>query len=165
MRVEQAAVEKAFASGALTAYPDEVYFFSSDEEAEKIESFFAKTIVTFAQINVVLEQMVQGQIQTISSDEQVFYEFAKHWRKESAEMSSTTEMVMLPPYQSIIGMGPKAVPFIFRELEKEGDNPDNWFWALRYITHANPVKPNERGNRKAMARAWLAWGRQHNARW
>ncbi len=92
-------------------------------------------------------------------DEMRFSYFAAQWREESAIMSSTTEMVMTQSYQAILGMGEKAVPLIFKRLEAEGDQPENWFWALRAITGQNPVAPELRGNRRAMAAAWLDWGR------
>ena len=74
-------------------------------------------------------------------------------------MSSTTEMVMCPSYQRIIGMGEKVVPMILRQLEHEGEQPENWFWALRHITGENPVPPEIRGNRRAMAKVWLDWAK------
>lgn len=70
--------------------------------------------------------------------------------------------MMHPAYQTIIGMGPDAVPFLLRELEM---NPDAWFWALRSITEADPVPLNVRGDVLAMARAWLAWGRNQGYQW
>jgi hypothetical protein len=96
-------------------------------------------------------------------DEMRFSYFAKQWLDESAVMSSTTEMVMTQSYQRILGMGEKAVPLILKRLEAEGDQPENWFWALRSITGQNPVAPELRGNRRAMAAAWLDWGRSRYA--
>ncbi len=59
-------------------------------------------------------------------------------------------------------MGDKAVRPILNQLSKELKNgePDHWFWALRSITGRNPVGEDERGNMRAMAEAWLAWGRE-----
>ena len=54
-------------------------------------------------------------------------------------------------------MGAKALPYIFRELERE---PDQWFWALRAITGANPIKPEQQGRIQEMAAAWIEWGRE-----
>ena len=55
-------------------------------------------------------------------------------------------------YQQIIGMGAEALPFIFRELQKE---PDHWFWALHAITGENPVSKNAAGDLKAMTSTGL----------
>ena len=90
-------------------------------------------------------------------DEQIFHALVEQWHEETGVLSSTTEMVMSPAYQTIMAMGDKAVPFILRQLEREGEQPDNWFWALRHITRNNPVRPEHRGNRRAMAQAWFDW--------
>jgi hypothetical protein len=74
-------------------------------------------------------------------------------------MSSITEAILCPAYQSIIGMGELAVPFILVQLESERDDPDQWFWALKAITGADPVDAGDRGNYANMARAWLQWGK------
>ncbi len=79
------------------------------------------------------------------------------WRNERGARSSITETVAMPAYQKIIGMGEKAVPLILAQLRSEGDEPDQWFWALKAITEANPVKPEDQGNFQKMAQAWLEW--------
>ena len=71
-------------------------------------------------------------------------------------------MTWADAYQSIIGMGPAAVPLLLRELES---NLDNWFWALKAITEADPVPESIRGDGAAMAQAWLAWAKQYGYRW
>lgn len=88
----------------------------------------------------------------------------EEWRKQRGAMSSITAMSMLRPYQQIIGMGPDAVPLILAELRAEGDDPDQWFWALSTIAEANNLTPPEiapahQGDYRAMALAWLDWGR------
>jgi len=67
---------------------------------------------------------------------------------------------MLPSYQSIIGMGEEALPLILAQLKSERDEPDQWFWALRAITGANPVRPEDQGNFAKMAQAWLQWANE-----
>jgi hypothetical protein len=83
------------------------------------------------------------------------------WRQERGAKSSITEAATCPAYQGIIGMGEMAVPFLLTTLESEGDDPDQWFWALRAITGADPVTDEDRGNYIAMSRAWLSWGLQN----
>lgn len=85
-----------------------------------------------------------------------FSDLTKAWKTETRLTSSITEMCMHPAYQSIIGMGPNALPLIFRELERE---PDHWFWALKAITGADPVVPENIGRLDAMTRDWLRWAR------
>ena len=91
-----------------------------------------------------------------------FSALVETWRKEKVFNSSTTELAMHPAYQKIIGMGPDALPLIFRELERQ---PDHWFWALKAITGADPVKPEDRGRIAKMAAAWLNWAKEQGVRW
>ena len=65
---------------------------------------------------------------------------------------------MLPAYQKIIGLGADAVPLILEELKIEGDEPDQWFWALRALAEDNPVAPEDQGDFLKMAQAWIRWG-------
>ncbi len=97
----------------------------------------------------------------VDLQQQVFDLLAEQWQEETGALSSTTEMVMHPAYQTIMTFGDKGVSFILRQLEREGDQPNNWFWALRHMTRANPVPPEHRGNRRAMAKDWLDWARSH----
>lgn len=92
-------------------------------------------------------------------DEQMFSLLVTDWYRERGAKSSTSEIVLCPSYQHIIGLGENALPLIFRQLRKEGDKPDNWFWALHAITSDNPVPEQLRGNRREMAKLWLEWGR------
>jgi hypothetical protein len=90
--------------------------------------------------------------------ERLFARLAEQWREEMAVYSSVTKKALHPAYQRIIGMGPAALPLIFRELERQ---PDHWFWALRAITGENPVRPEDAGNLGKMTGAWLAFAREH----
>ena len=86
-----------------------------------------------------------------------FQNLAKQWRTERGARSSITQMAMMPAYQSIIGMGEDAIQPIILELKAEGDDPDHWFWALRAITGASPLNPEDKGDTLRMARAWIKW--------
>lgn len=86
-----------------------------------------------------------------------FHRLAAEWKEESRFLSNTAQMALLRPYQAIIGMGMPAVPYLLEELNRE---PDQWFWALEAITEENPVSPNDAGNVRQMAKAWIEWGRQ-----
>lgn len=72
-------------------------------------------------------------------------------------LSSSTEKVMHPAYQRIIGLGPAVIPLVLRDLEQQGGH---WFWALRALTGENPVKPEDAGQVRKMTESWLEWGRQ-----
>ena len=86
-----------------------------------------------------------------------FRQLAAQWKEQSRHMSNAAQMAMLKPYQQIIGMGEAAVPLILEELQRE---PDQWFWALEAITQENPVPPESAGKVRAMAEAWVAWGKR-----
>jgi hypothetical protein len=90
----------------------------------------------------------------------VFRQLVDEWRAERGARSSTTEILLSRAYQSIIGLGEKAVPLILAEMESEGDDPDQWFYALQVLTHANPVIEDDEGDFQAMARAWINWARR-----
>ena len=90
-----------------------------------------------------------------------FHGLASEWKKDTALVSSVTQIALHPAYQRIIGMGSAVVPLLLRELERE---PEHWFWALRAITGADPVQPADRGKMKEMAAAWVEWGREHGYR-
>ncbi len=62
---------------------------------------------------------------------------------------------MHPAYQAIIGMGPDAIPMILEELSQ---NSGYWYWALKAISHEDPVAPRDRGSIALMRAAWLNWG-------
>lgn len=87
-----------------------------------------------------------------------FQQLRSEWKVKRGAISSITGMSMLEPYQKIIGMGDDALPLILAQLRSEGDEPDQWFWALKMITGVDPVQPTDQGNFRAMAQAWLAWG-------
>jgi hypothetical protein len=44
-----------------------------------------------------------------------------------------------------------------RDLER---SPDDWFYALRAMTGANPVTAAMAGDVRRMAQAWIHWGHQ-----
>lgn len=91
--------------------------------------------------------------------EHKFRRLVEQWRGETLFISSSTEKMMHPSYQRIIGMGPAVVPLLLRELQERGGH---WFWALRAITEEDPVNPEDVGRVRKMTEAWLQWGKQHN---
>lgn len=87
-----------------------------------------------------------------------FFNLAATWKEEIKLISSITEIALNPSYQEIIGMGTKVIPLILMELQNE---PDYWFWALKAITGADPVGPDQRGDLGQMTQAWLEWGKEN----
>jgi hypothetical protein len=94
-----------------------------------------------------------------------FQQLARDWRSQRGVMSSITEAVLCPAYQSIIGMGASAVPFMLEKLEEEAQDPDQWFWALKAVTGDDPVRDEDRGDFVAMAQSWIEWGRRQGYAW
>jgi len=103
---------------------------------------------------------IQSREKFVPPLEQKFNELAAQWYRETRVLSFIQQKAVHPAYQSIIGMGEKALPFIFREVaEDRGD----WLWALEHITKhlikASPVAGVT--NFKECNRIWLDWGREH----
>ena len=87
-----------------------------------------------------------------------FRELADRWQADTLYLSSTTDIATHPAYQRVIGLGPQALPLILADLARQ---PRQWFWALAAITGEDPVPEADRGRVRAMADAWLAWGREN----
>jgi hypothetical protein len=101
--------------------------------------------------------LATSQARTEQSLKQKFLEHATKWDRETAYLSSTPKMVLHDSYQKIMAMGPDIVPVLLRDLQ---ENRRSWFWALRHLTHANPVPPEDQGNLDKMIAAWVAWGKR-----
>jgi len=80
------------------------------------------------------------------------------WKEAVKFLSDINEICTDFAYLRIIGMGPAALPLIFKELRRE---PDHWFWALKAITNKDPVPEDHRGRMKLMAEDWLRWAEQN----
>lgn len=103
-------------------------------------------------------QYVSGMEAQPRADEVRFQNLAKRWHRETKYLSSDHDIAMNPAYQSIIGMGDRAIPLILQDLQRKTE-PNPWFWALTMITRENPVPPEEAGDMRRMRERWLDWGR------
>lgn len=110
----------------------------------------------------------QGTVTVVSSrlipiptveDAEKFARLANQWREETRALSSDSDIVANFKYHQIMGMGERALPLIFDEMEAHGGR---WFWALRAITGENPVRPEDRGNVRRMTETWLEWARERD---
>jgi len=114
----------------------------------------------------ILEQLLvqlRGEISFRKTDAQLAFEtLASEWKEQVGGSSFVAEKTNHPAYQKIIEMGTVVVPFLLRELEQK---PTHWFEALKTITGANPIQPEQRGRTKQMAQAWLKWGREQGYDW
>ena len=89
------------------------------------------------------------------ADRDRFNQLADQYEIETVFMSNSWHASNHPAYQEIISMGEPAVPLILKRMQAEGGH---WFIALRTITGANPVKPDDRGKIAIMQASWLEWG-------
>ena len=87
-----------------------------------------------------------------------FVRLAMEWERATAGFPRVKDKVNHPSYLKIIDWGDEAVPHILADL-RDREEPRHWFEALRSITGANPVAPEDRGDLAKMAEAWLRWGR------
>ena len=93
---------------------------------------------------------------------ETFLRLATQWKSRRGPGSTAGAMSQDPSYRAILAMGDAAVPLILAELESE---PDHWFAALRVITGANPIRPEDQGDLEKMARSWVEWGRRNGYEW
>ncbi len=92
------------------------------------------------------------------TDREIFNELHEKWREETMAHSSTTIIYTNENYMKIIGMGQKALGFIFEELNKENGH---WFMALRCITRENPADDKSKaGNMEYFRQTWLEWAKK-----
>ena len=92
------------------------------------------------------------------SDRERFQELADQWENETVLMSNSDEAAAHPAHQEIVGMGEAVVPLILERMQSRGGH---WFHALRDITGADPVSPEDRGNVATMQASWLDWGNRN----
>ena len=84
-----------------------------------------------------------------------FNSLAKQWREDTLYYSSLTDICFHPAYQTIMAMGREALPFVFRELEKQ---PDHWFYALKFMVREDVAKGAV--NLAEARLRWLDWARR-----
>ncbi len=98
--------------------------------------------------------------QAAETVEQRFRRLEGVWESQTLFLSDAHKIIEHPAFQEIIGMGAAVIPFMLRDLESA---PRQWVWALPRITSA--VRPEDAGNSRKMADAWLRWGRENGCRW
>ena len=99
----------------------------------------------------------RSRVLVTAQERSAFHRLVRQWKQDTEFTSSTSAMAIHPAYQSIIGLGQKAIPLLLNELKHD---PDHWFWALKSITRADPVPAEDIGRLERMADAWLAWGKE-----
>ena len=90
------------------------------------------------------------------ADRERFTELADLWENETVFLSNPDRITEHRAHREIVSMGESAVPLILQRMQAQGGH---WFYALRAITGANPVKPDDRGKVAVMQESWLEWGK------
>lgn len=90
--------------------------------------------------------------QPARTDFEIFRELVDTWKTETWYKSPLARRISHPAYLKIIGLGPKALPWILQELRQE---QDYWFAALEAITRE--PSPNS-ASLSELRDAWLEWG-------
>jgi hypothetical protein len=87
-----------------------------------------------------------------------FEELALAWSTATAHLSSPTRLMEHFAYRQIIGLGPRVLPLLLRDLQETGRF---WFPALNAITGENPIPEEAAGDVDRMSEAWIKWGREN----
>lgn len=114
-----------------------------------------------------LARAVVGSLAASDTFEAEFRRLAGKWRRERPRELDAHFQAMHPAYQRIVGMGAPALPLLLAELERDlrSGRVLHWFPALDAIAGIDPVPEADRGDVRAMARAWLTWGREQGHQW
>jgi hypothetical protein len=87
-----------------------------------------------------------------------FYSHLHKWRSETYFLSSATEIRKHRSFRAIVKMGDAVIPLIIDDLKR---SPSLLSLALVDITGESVVPEAARGNVRAMADAWISWGRRN----
>ncbi len=99
-----------------------------------------------------------GSMDVEPADRERFEALADQWEEETLFLSFSDQAAAHPAHQEIVSMGERAVPLILERMRSQGGL---WFHALRALTGANPVAPEDRGKTDAMQASWLQWGERN----
>ena len=88
-----------------------------------------------------------------------FLDLAQQWSDETGHLSSPSQKMLHPSYQAIMGMAQEhkdeVIDLFIQDMR---ENRRQWFWALSYLTQANPITPEDAGRIDRMIGAWVRWG-------
>lgn len=132
------------------------YFTTPGKRATSPQRTFAKP----SNKRLVLVKPRKAAANWISEQEQentdaIAQELADSIKAKYGHLGDLQKIVYSAEYMSVIGLGPKVVRFLLRDMN--GAVP--WFWALQAITRENVGVDVGAGNFRALSDAWLSWGR------
>ena len=105
---------------------------------------------------IELEYVELREPKTSQTLESWFNERAKRWAIETGMHSSPVIRFMHEDYQAIIARGPQIIPLVLNRLKQQ---PDDWFWALRYLADTDAA--SDVIGFDAAVKAWLKWGSEN----
>ena len=87
-----------------------------------------------------------------------FEDLVLEWKNDTRGLSSISEIVMHPAYQTILARGKDVLPEILHDLQKNGGV---WFHALYYLADQYDAAAGTKTIADATA-AWIEWGYKNN---
>jgi hypothetical protein len=84
-----------------------------------------------------------------------FDRLAEVWLRETAVLSSTTQMMAHPAFKEIVSMREPVIPLILKRL---GKGEGHWDLALGEITGERPFPASAAGRITLIEQFWLVWG-------
>jgi hypothetical protein len=103
-----------------------------------------------------------GKVTNTNSIESIFETLKNDWVRSTRFSNSLSEINDDESLKKIIGLGQIIVPLILKDLK---DSPKHWFYALKVLTRANPIKKADAGNLEKMKTAWLSWADKNGVRY
>jgi hypothetical protein len=99
-------------------------------------------------------------IESNLSDQEVFNNLKEKLKKETCHSSFLEDYYHNPNYLQIIGMGEKALPYIFNDLNNKGSLLE-WIVALMSITRENAMLQLCHPSKEEAKQIWIDWGVKH----
>lgn len=117
---------------------------------------------TNAEVTVSSYDSTRAQhIEAEQSLDKRFLEHANRWGRETAHLSSPSQIMMHPSYHAVLGMAHDNERELVRLMIYDlSVHRRPWFWALSYLTKENPIRPSDAGKLDNMIKSWVEWGRQ-----
>lgn len=90
----------------------------------------------------------------IMTIEEKFNFLKNKWEKETAPISSVSEIINNKNYLEILKMGEIIIPLVIKDLEETNNH---WFYLLFSLTGENPVPKKNAGDMVKMTNDWVKW--------
>ena len=122
------------------------------ESAKSVSYSFSNAMRLYEGNSLFVKQKKQNE------EYKIFLELKDRWKKETFLESNMDNIFSNSNYIKIIKFGSDALPWIIRDLKKNGGF---WFSALKKITGVNPIKTESVGKYESMNQDWLKWAEKY----